>query len=102
MHSFRVLGIIALCAVVVAVICFTVVDTSIDSANGCLGTRVACREHVVPPAAIAYAVIGALSLLVSALFAGGWVLGMLRHPEPDESHPHPGRTPILAAEEDEA
>jgi len=99
MHSYRVLGIVALGAIVLAVLCFTVVDITIDSANGCLGARAMCREHEVPSTAISYAALGALSLLVSALFAAGWLVGMLRHPVPDEPLPRPERGPLLAEED---
>ena len=91
MHSYRVLGIVALCAIVIAVISFTVVDISIDSANGCLAARAGCREHEVPSAAIAYAIFGVVSLLASIPFAAGWVVGMHRRPEPE--HHLPRATP---------
>jgi hypothetical protein len=100
MHSYRVLGIIALSAIVLAVLCFTVVDITIDSANGCLAARTACREHEVPSAAIVYAVLGAAALLGSIPFAAGWIVGMHRRPEPD--HPAPRRAvrgPLILEDE---
>lgn len=100
MHSYRVLGVVALSAIVLAVICFTVVDITIDGANGCLGTRALCREHEVPAIAVGYAVIGGLAVLVSAGFASGWLVGMLRHPAPEESLPRSERLPRRPVEEE--
>ena len=94
MHSYRVLGIVALSAVVIAVLCFTIVDISIDSANGCLAARTACREHEVPLSAIAYAVLGVASLLGSIPFAAGWAIGLHRRPEPEH---RPARAPLRPA-----
>jgi hypothetical protein len=101
MHSYRVLGIIALCAVVIAVFSFTVVDITIDSANGCLAARAVCREHEVPQAAIVYAVFGTVALLASIPFGAGWVVGMLRRPVPTEPHPRvlPAPRPLLLEDE---
>jgi hypothetical protein len=100
MHSYRVLGIIALSAIVIAVMCVTVVDISIDSANGCLAARTACRDHDVPVTAIAYAILGAGALLASIPFAGGWVVGMHRRPEPEARLPRrPVPPPLLLEDE---
>jgi hypothetical protein len=99
MHSYRVLGIIALGAIVLAAICLAAVDITIDSANGCLGVRRICTEHQVPSAAIGYAALGVLALLVSAAFAAGWLLGMLRHPEPDEPLPRVRALPRVVEED---
>ncbi|GAA2086512.1 hypothetical protein GCM10009840_25220 [Pseudolysinimonas kribbensis] len=99
MHSYRVLGIIALGAIVLAAICFTAVDITIDSANGCLGVRRICSEHQVPSTAVGYAALGVLSLLISTLFAAGWLIGMLRHPEPDEPLPRVRLLPRVVEEE---
>jgi hypothetical protein len=100
MHSYRVLGIIALAAIVIAVVCFTVVDISIDSVNGCLAARTVCREHEVPSSAIAYAILGAVSLLASIPFAAGWVVGMHRRPEPEARLPRgPVRGPLILEDE---
>ena len=97
MHSYRVLGIVALCAIAIAVFSFTVVDISIDSANGCLAARAACREREVPSTAIAYAVFGVISLLASIPFVAGWVLGMHRRPEPE--HRLPRASPRMLEDE---
>lgn len=96
MHSYRVLGVIALSAVVLAVVCFTVVDITIDAANGCLAARGACTEHDVPAASVAYAVIGAVALAASVVPMTGWVVGMLRRPAPP-AQPLPRRplAPLL-------
>ncbi len=100
MHSYRVLGIVALSAVVIAVVCFTAVDITIDAANGCLAARTACRDQGVPRSAIAYAVLGVVFLAGSVPFAAGWVVGMLRRPEPD-SHPsmRPTRPSVILDDE---
>jgi hypothetical protein len=87
MHSYRVLGIIALSAIVLAVMCFTVVDITIDGANGCLAARTACRGDEVPSSAIAYAILGVATLVGSIPFAAGWVVGMHRRPEPEHHAP---------------
>jgi hypothetical protein len=100
MHSYRVLGIIALSAIVLSVVSFTIVDISIDSANGCLAARTVCREHEVPSSAIAFAIFGAASLLASIPFAAGWVVGMLRRPEPEARLPkRPVRPPLILEDE---
>jgi hypothetical protein len=100
MHSYRVLGVIALSAVVLAVISFTVVDITIDSANGCLAARGTCTEHEVPPAALGYAVIGAVALLASIVPMTGWVVGMLRRPAPPaEPLPRRALAPLLMEDE---
>lgn len=100
MHSYRVLGAIALGAVVLAVICFTVVDITIDNANGCLPARHACTEHEVPLLAVVYAVIGAISLAAAVVPMTGWVVGMLRRPAPP-AEPLPRRqlAPLLMEDE---
>lgn len=100
MHSYRVLGAIALGAVVLAVICFTVVNITIDSANGCLPARHACTEHEVPPLALAYAAIGATALAAAVVPMAGWVVGMLRRPAPP-AEPLPRRelAPLLMDDE---
>jgi hypothetical protein len=90
MHSYRVLGIIALGASVIAVASFTVVDISIASANGCLASA-HCVQRQVPAMAILFAAIGCLALLVAILPAVGWITGMLRRPLPVE----PVRGPIV-------
>lgn len=74
MHSRRVLGAIALSAVVVAAISFGVVDVSIADANGCVGVSSVCLDHTVPPVAITFAALGALALLVSILPMVKWII----------------------------
>jgi len=98
MRSYRVLGVIALGAIVLAVISFTVVDVTIDGANGCLAARVVCREHTVPSVAIGFAIAGVLALLAAIPPAIGWVLGMLHRAEVAEPLPRRARRP--AVEED--
>ena len=93
MHSYRVLGIIALGAIVIAVVIFTVVDISIDSANGCLAAP-RCVQREVPGTAILFSAIGCLALLVAIVPAIGWITGMLRRPIPAE--PPPPRGPRSA------
>lgn len=74
MHSRRVLGAIALSAVVVAAISFGVVDVSIADANGCVGVSSVCLDHTVPPVAITFAALGVLALLVSILPMVKWII----------------------------
>ena len=92
------LGIVALGAIVLAVISFTVVDITIDSANGCLAARVVCREHTVPSVAIGFAVAGVLALVGAIAPAVGWVLGMMHRADVADPVPHRVRRPV--AEED--
>lgn len=98
MHSYRVLGIIALGAIVLAVIGFTVVDITIDSANGCLAARTACREQVVPPVAIGFAVAGVLALVGAIPPALAWMLGTMRRADLAEPLPRPARPPVTDEE----
>jgi hypothetical protein len=93
MHSYRVLGIIALGAIVIAVVSFTVVDISIDSVNGCLAAP-RCVQREVPGTAILFSAVGCLALLIAIVPAIGWITGMLRRPLPAE--PHPPRVPRSA------
>jgi hypothetical protein len=99
MHSNRVLGIFALSAIVVAVISFTVVGISIDSVNGCLATHGTCSRHDVPPAAVTFAALGAVSLLVAMVPATRWMLALLHHPAPRETLPPRPVRPLLIDEE---
>jgi len=100
MHSYRVLGILALSAIVLAVLFFTVVDISIDGANGCLAERTACRDHEVPTSAIVYAVLGVVALLGAIPLTAGWIVGMHRRPEPEHPAPtRPAGPPLLLEDE---
>ena len=74
MHSRQVLGAIALSAIVVAAISFAVVDASIASANGCMGTPSPCDDRSVPIVAITFSLLGVLALLVSILPAVTWIV----------------------------
>jgi hypothetical protein len=58
---------VALGAIVVAAISFGIVDVSIADADGCVGVSSICTNHTVPPVAISFAALGALSILVSIL-----------------------------------
>lgn len=71
-HSRRVLGFVALGAVVTAAISFAVVDVSIARANGCVGSAVPCADTSVPVVAITFAALGVLSLLCSIVPAVTW------------------------------
>ena len=78
MHSRRMLGAIALCAIVIAAISFTVVDISTSGASGCLGATAGCAERTVPVVAISFAALGIMALLVSILPAVGWIVEAVR------------------------
>jgi hypothetical protein len=73
-HSRRVLGAVALGAIVVAAISFAVVDASIAAANGCMGSPTPCEDHAVPVVAVTFSVLGMLSLLVSIVPAVTWII----------------------------
>ena len=74
MHSRRVLGAVALGAIVVAAVSFGIVDVSIAGANGCVGVSSACSDHSVPPVAISFAALGGLAMLVSILPTVQWIV----------------------------
>lgn len=83
MHSPRVLGTIALSAIVVAAVSFAVVDVVID--DGCATGP--CNAGI-PIVAITFAALGALAALVSVIPAVGWIVEAIRdarasHPEAD-------------------
>ena len=78
MHSRRVLGAVALCAIVVAAVSFGIVDVSIADANGCVGSSTACSDHSVPAVAISFAVLGCLAMLVSILPTVQWIFEAVR------------------------
>jgi Flp pilus assembly protein CpaB len=73
-HSRRVLGAVALGAIVVAAVSFGIVDWSIADANGCVGGSAACADHAVPPVAITFAALGVLALLVAILPTVQWIV----------------------------
>ena len=72
----------ALGAIVVAAISFGIVDVSIADADGCVGVSSICTNHTVPPVAISFAALGALSILVSILPMVQWIVDSI----------HAGRT----------
>ena len=74
MQSRRILGAVALGAIVVAAVSFGIVDVSIADANDCVGAAVACSERAVPPVAISFAALGALALLVSIVPTVQWIV----------------------------
>lgn len=92
MHSRRVLGAVALGAIVVAAVSFGIVDWSIADANGCVGSSSVCVDHAVPPVAISFAALGGLTLLVSILPTVQWIVEAIQA----------GRTSAHDAEVDEA
>lgn len=73
MHSPRVLGAIALGSVAVAAVSFAIVDIAIGT--GC--DRSPCSSGI-PVAAITFAALGALALLVSVLPAVTWIVDTVR------------------------
>ncbi len=81
MHSSRVLGVIALSAILVAAISFAVVDVSI--ADGC--GQGPCNAGI-PIVAITFAALGALAALVSIIPAVTWIVEAVRtarHSQPE-------------------
>ncbi len=81
MHSPRVLGIVALGAILVAAVSFAVVDVSIAAACGDGG----CSAGI-PPVAVSFAALGGLAALVSIIPAVTWIVDAIRHarhPQPD-------------------
>jgi hypothetical protein len=73
-QSRRILGAVALGAIVVAAVSFGIVDVSIADANDCVGAAIACSDKTVPPIAISFAALGALALLVSILPTVQWIV----------------------------
>jgi hypothetical protein len=73
MHSSRVLGVVALTAIVVAAISFAVVDVTI--AAGC--DEGPCNAGI-PIVAITFAALGALAALVSVIPAVSWIVEAIR------------------------
>ncbi|WP_395639223.1 hypothetical protein [Pseudolysinimonas sp.] len=73
MHSSRVLGVVALVAILVAAVSFAVVDVTI--ADGCAGTP--CNNGI-PIVAITFASLGGLAALVSVIPAVSWLVEAIR------------------------
>jgi len=65
--------------VVVAATCLGLVDVSVAAANGCAVSPGVCAGAAVPPVAVALAVLGGLSLVVSFLLATRWIAAVLSH-----------------------
>jgi len=100
MHSPRVLGVIALVAILVAAISFAVVDVSI--ADGCGDT--ACNAGI-PVVAITFAALGALAALVSVIPTVSWIVEAVRatrahHPEADREVARAHRARATFSDED--
>ena len=74
MRSKRVLGAIALVAIVVAAISFAVVDVSTSAASGCLDSNAPCTGTVVPPVAVVCAIIGSIALIAAAIPTVTWLV----------------------------
>ena len=79
MNSRRVVGAVALGAIVVAAVSFGIVDVTIADANNCVGAAVDCVDMSVPPVAITFAALGALALLVSILPTVQWIVEAVRN-----------------------
>lgn len=74
MRSKRVLGAIALVAIVVAAISFAVVDVSTSAASGCLDSAAPCTDKQVPTVAIVAALIGAIALIAAVVPTVTWLV----------------------------
>ena len=68
----RALGVVALCAVILAAIAFAAVDVTVSLSGGML-----------PAAAVVYAVIGAVALMASIVPAFLWLARSIEHPHHD-------------------
>ena len=73
MHSSRVLGVVALVAILVAAVSFAVVDVTI--ADGCANGP--CNAGI-PIVAITFAALGGLAALVSVIPAVSWMVETIR------------------------
>ncbi len=73
MHSSRVLGVVALVAILVAAVSFAVVDVTI--ADGCANGP--CNAGI-PIVAITFAALGGLAALVSVIPAVSWMVEAIR------------------------
>lgn len=74
MRSKRVLGAIAIIAIVVAAISFAVVDVSTSAASGCLDSAAPCTDKQVPTLAVIAAVIGAIALIAAVVPTVTWLV----------------------------
>ncbi len=74
MHSRRLLGAVALGAIVIAAISFGIVDVSIANANGCVGATKVCSDQTVPPMAVVFAALGVLAMLGSIVPTVLWIV----------------------------
>jgi hypothetical protein len=72
-HSRRVLGAVALGALVVAAVSFAVVDVATRDAMPCSG---ACAP--LPVVAVTFGALGGMALLVAVLPAVAWVVESIR------------------------
>lgn len=73
MHSSRVLGVVALTAILVAAVSFAVVDVTV--ADGCGAGP--CNAGI-PILAITFAALGCLAALVSVIPAVSWIVEAIR------------------------
>jgi hypothetical protein len=73
MHSSRVLGVVALTAILVAAVSFAVVDVTIT--DGCV--EASCKAGI-PIVAITFAALGGLAALVSVIPAVSWIVEAIR------------------------
>lgn len=73
MHSSRVLGVVALAAILVAAVSFGVVDVTITDACG----TATCNAGI-PIIAITFAALGGLAALVSVIPAVSWIVEAIR------------------------
>lgn len=94
MHSPRVLGVIALCAILVAAVSFAVVDVSI--ADGCGAGP--CNAGI-PVVAITFAALGGLAALVSVVPAVGWIVEAIRTARAAQHDPEQDRELVRAHRE---
>jgi hypothetical protein len=90
--SSRALGVLALAAVILAAISFAAVDVTLS----------ASAPDTLPVAVMAYALIGATSLMVSVVPAVLWFTRFLEHPHHDEDiEPLPLTVTARTFEDDE-
>lgn len=77
MRSRRVLGTIAIIAIVAAAISFAVVDISTSAANGCLDADDPCTERASPVLATVFAIVGVVALVSAIVPAIAWLVRTL-------------------------